>query len=465
MRLPSRFRSSNTFRIARSAYKFYVILYNERWTMSSNEAENRPGFDGGRHRAIAAANQVVPSFFGNQPTDGCPWAFLSRENSLSDDVELIATAAFGLEAVLARELTTLGYDRLTVRDGRVQFRAELAAICRTNLWLRTADRVLLKIGSFEARDFGELFDQTAALDWARWIPKEGQFPVRGKSVRSQLYSVPNCQAIVKKAIVEKLKQRHAAEWFSERGPLFAVEVSILKDQVTLSIDTSGPGLHKRGYRTLVGEAPLKETLAAALVQLSFWQAERPFLDPFCGSGTIPIEAALLGRNIAPGVGRSFAAEDWPAIAKTLWHDARQEARDRIARAAKLSIVGSDIDDASLSLARKHAQNAQVEADVRFERRAFSDVKPKGEHGCLIANPPYGERSGDLDTAEDLARQFADLFPRFDTWSIYALSALPNFERLCRRTADRRRKLYNGRIPCTYYQFHGPRPLGIPQTSE
>ena len=378
-------------------------------------------------------------------------------------MELIATAAFGLEAVVARELQTLGYERQTVADGRVVFAADLAAICRANLWLRTGERVLLKLGEFEARDFGALFDQTAALDWGRWIPVEGQFPVRGKSVRSQLHSVRDCQAIVKKAIVEKLKQKNPTTWFAEQGPLFAVEVSILKDRVTLSIDTTGPGLHKRGYRTFIGPSPLKETLAAALVELSYWNASRPLADPFCGTGTIPIEAALLGRNRAPGAGRSFASEGWPAIPKRLWHEARQEARDLAVRGAggSLSIVGSDLDEASLSHARQHAQNAGVAADIRFERRDFLKIVPEADYGCLICNPPYGERSGDLEEAEELARQSGDVFRRFDTWSVYVLTALSNFEQLCRRKADRRRKLYNGRIACTYFQFHGPRPPGVP----
>jgi putative N6-adenine-specific DNA methylase len=386
--------------------------------------------------------------------------------SSNNEVQLIATAGFGLEAVVARELKDLGYERQTVADGRITFWAGLEAVCRTNLWLRSADRVLLKVGSFEARDFGALFDQTAALDWARWIPIDGQFPVRGKSVRSQLHSVPDCQAIVKKAIVEKLKQTHRTAWFAERGALFGVEVSLLKDCVTLCIDTTGPGLHKRGYRTLVGEAPIKETLAAALVQLSYWNRGRPFLDPFCGTGTIPIEAALLGRNIAPGISRAFAAEDWPAIPRRLWNEARAAARDAIRQGEELSILGSDIDETSLSMARRHARNAGVEGDVRFVCRAFNEVSPTDPYGCLICNPPYGERSGDVADAEELVRQAADVFPRFDTWSIYALSALTNFERLCRRQADRRRKLYNGRIECTYYQFHGPRPsTAVPEKAD
>lgn len=399
-------------------YLFYAFLYNARWTMSSN-----------------------------------------------NEVELTATAGFGLEAVVARELKGLGYDRQSVADGRVTFPAPLDAVCRTNLWLRSADRVLLKLGSFEARDFGTLFERTAELDWARWIPGDGQFPVQGKSVRSQLHSVRDCQAIVKKAIVERLKQTHRTAWFAERGPLFAVEVAVLKDHVTLSIDTTGPGLHKRGYRTLVGPAPIKETLAAALVQLSYWNRSRPFADPFCGTGTIPIEAALLARNLAPGIGRTFASEEWPAISRRPWHEARTEARDAALSGGPLEIVAGDIDETSLSMARRHARNAGVEADIRFERRSFLEAAPPGAYGCLICNPPYGERSGDIAGAEELARQAATVFKRFDTWSLYVLSALPNFERLCQRQADRRRKLYNGRIACTYYQFHGPRPPASPSPVE
>jgi putative N6-adenine-specific DNA methylase len=381
-----------------------------------------------------------------------PWTL-----DLNADIELIATTSFGLEAVVSRELKALGYEDQAVADGKVTFRAGPEAICRANLWLRSADRVVIKMGEFEATDFGALFDQCAALDWARWIPEDGQFPVSGKSVRSQLHSVRDCQALVKKAIVEKLKQTHHVSWFAEKGPLFSVQVSLLKDVATLTLDTTGPGLHKRGYRTLTGPAPLKETLAAALIQLSYWTAERPLLDPFCGTGTIPIEAALWARNRAPGLARQFAADDWPTLDRRLWHEARQEANDRTIRDGRLAIVGSDIDEPSLAMSRKHARQAGVEADIRFERRDFVDAVPQGDFGCLIANPPYGERSGDVDAAEDLVRAAATVFKRFDTWSIYILSALANYEQLCGRHADRRRKLYNGRIACTYYQFHGPRP--------
>jgi putative N6-adenine-specific DNA methylase len=384
---------------------------------------------------------------------------------LKNDLELIAATSFGLEAVVSRELKALGYEDQAVADGRVTFRAGPEAICRANLWLRSAERVVIKIGEFEATDFGTLFDRCADLDWARWIPENGQFPVSGKSVRSQLHSVPDCQAIVKKAIVEKLKQTHRVSWFAEKGPLFAVQVSLLKDVATLTLDTTGPGLHKRGYRTLSGPSPLKETLAAALVQLSFWTAGRPLLDPFCGTGTIPIEAALWARNRAPGLSRQFAAADWPTLDRRLWHEAREEAQDRVVRGGPLTIAGSDIDEASLAMARQHAHRAGVDADVRFARGDFVDATPQGDYGCLITNPPYGERSGDVEAAEELARAAGRVFSRFDTWSFYVLTALANFEQLCRRHADRRRKLYNGRIACTYYQFHGPRPLRPPVATE
>jgi len=373
------------------------------------------------------------------------------------EIELIATASFGLEAVVARELKQLGYDRQAVEDGRVTFVADPAAICRANLWLRSADRVLVKLGSFEARDFGELFDRTITLPWSDWLPRDAAFPVRGKSVRSQLHSVPDCQAIVKKAIVENLKKAHRVAWFEENGPSFSVEVSLLKDRATLTLDTTGPGLHKRGYRTSIGPAPLKETLAAALVQLSFWNAERPFLDPFCGSGTIPIEACLWARNIAPGLKRNFAAERWPRVPKTLWDEARREAADLVRVPLAVPLTASDIDERALGMARLHAKNAGVESEIEFSRLAFRDCAPRRKYGCLVTNPPYGERSGDVAQAEELAREMGGLFRRLDTWSFYVLTALSNFETLCDRRPDRRRKLYNGRIECTYYQFYGPRP--------
>ncbi|RJX17910.1 MAG: class I SAM-dependent RNA methyltransferase [Desulforudis sp.] len=372
-------------------------------------------------------------------------------------IELIATAPFGLEAVVAREVKQLGYEEVTVENGKVTFKADLPAICRSNLWLRTADRVLVKMGSFKALTFDELFEQTKTLPWDEWIPAEAEFPVQGKSVKSGLFSVPDCQAIVKKAVVEKLKQRYRREWFSETGPRYTIEVALFKDEATLTIDTSGAGLHKRGYRKLGSTAPLKETLAASLVLLSYWRPDRPFIDPLCGSGTIPIEAALIGLNIAPGLGREFAAEQWPVVPASLWKEARVDARRLIAQDRKLNIAGSDIDGDVLSLARDHAEQAGVDVQVTFYRRPLSDLGSRFKHGCIICNPPYGERLGEVRAVEKLYREMGEVFRRMDTWSFYVLTSNRNFEGLFGRRADKKRKLYNGRIECHYYQFYGPRP--------
>ncbi len=374
----------------------------------------------------------------------------------------IATTAFGLEAVVARELEGLGYGEQRVEDGRVCFATDLAGICRANLWLRAADRVLIEVGRFEADDFGALFDRTHDLDWSQWLDVGAAFPVRGKAVRSTLMSVRDIQAIAKKAIVEKLKQRRGGDWLAEDGPTYAVEVGILKNQVTIALDTTGGGLHRRGYRTEGGTAPLRETLAAALVLLSYWNEQRPFVDPFCGSGTITIEAAMLGRNIAPGLGRSFAAESWQQIGKAEWKRARQEASDRRSAAPRYKLRGSDIDERALARARHHAERAGVAGDVHFQHADVADLQSKRSYGCLITNPPYGERLGDRATAEGIYRTLAQALEPLDTWSAYVLSAHKRFETVFGRRAPRRRKLYNGRIECTYYQYPGPRPPGLRQ---
>lgn len=372
-------------------------------------------------------------------------------------VELIATAAFGVEAVVARELNALGLQDYQVENGRVICRGELDAIPLTNLWLRSADRVLLKMGSFRALTFDELFEQTKALPWADWLPENATFPVTGKSVKSQLHSVPDCQAIVKKAVVESLRKQYHTEWFPETGPVYRIEVSLLKDEATLTVDTSGAGLHRRGYRPLVGTAPLRETLAAAMVQLSYWRADRVLLDPFCGSGTIPIEAALIGANIAPGLQRQFAAEEWPAVPKKLWETARTAARDSIKHTPELRIYGSDIDGEALQLARYHAELAGVDKHIHFQKLPVADVRSRFKYGCIICNPPYGERIGDRASAEAVYRDMRHAFASFDTWSIYVLTSHPQFERCFGRQADRKRKLYNGRIEVNYYQYLGPKP--------
>jgi putative N6-adenine-specific DNA methylase len=375
-------------------------------------------------------------------------------------LHLIATSAFGIEAVVARELKWLGYTDQQVENGRVTFAGDEEAICRANLWLRSADRVLVKMGEFKALTFDELFEGTKALPWDEWLPEDAQFPVDGKSVDSKLSSVPDCQAIVKKAIVEKMKQKYKRQWFDDNGPLYRIEVSLLKDIATLTIDTSGHGLHKRGYRDLVSGAPLKETLAAAMLMISRWKPDRALIDPFCGSGTIPIEAAMIAANMAPGLARSFSAEGWSQTPGGLWSRAREEARDSISRGNEVRIHGSDIDDSVISLARHHAEKAGVLKDIHLQRMPFADISSRYKYGFIICNPPYGERLGEMPGVERLYREMGEVFKRFDTWSFYVITSHPRFEALVGRRADKKRKLYNGRILCNYYQFYGPPPKRI-----
>ena len=376
---------------------------------------------------------------------------------MSDQLTMIATAAFGLEAVVARELKQLGISETKTEDGRVRFSGTHGDLCRANLWLRCAERILVVVGEFDATDFGQLFDQTNQLPWEAWIPQDGEFPVRGKSVRSQLHSVPDCQKIVKKAIVERLKQSYAINWFEENGSLYPIDVHLLNDRCTITLDTSGPGLHKRGYRALTGQAPLKETLAAALVQLSYWNENRLLIDPCCGTGTILIEAALIGRNMAPGLNRTFAAEQWRQVAKNSWTTAREEARDNIKPSLGERLSGFDIDFRPLKLAREAARQAGVEPDIHFQERPLSEFGTSRKYGVIITNPPYGERVGTQEQAEQLYLQMAEKFRPLDTWSTYLLTSHPRFEKLYGRRAGRRRKLFNARIACTYYQYPGPRP--------
>jgi putative N6-adenine-specific DNA methylase len=372
-------------------------------------------------------------------------------------VELIATTAFGLEAIVAHELKQLGYQELQVENARVTFLADITAIPRCNLWLRSADRLLLKMGEFEAKSFEELFEKTKALNWNDWIPAQAKFPVEGKSIKSKLFSVRDCQAIVKKAIVEKMKEKHKSKWFEETGPRYRVEVALLSDKATITIDTSGAGLHKRGYRKLSGEAPLKETLAAALITISRWKPDRALLDPFCGSGTIPIEAALIGRNIAPGLGRDFVAESWPQIPGHLWQKSREEARDLIRHDQPLGIRGTDIDAKAIKLAHYHAQEAGLQKLISFQQQDARKLNSRYKYGYLISNPPYGERLAEKEEVENLYRSMIPVFQNLNTWSFYILTSHPALEKLIKRKSDKKRKLYNGRIQCTYYQFFGPRP--------
>ncbi|MCS7460200.1 class I SAM-dependent RNA methyltransferase [Paenibacillus doosanensis] len=368
------------------------------------------------------------------------------------EIHLIATAPMGLEAVVAREVRDLGYDRVTVENGRVHFIADELAIARANLWLRTADRVLVVMGQFEARTFDELFEGTKALPWPDWIPEHAEFPVEGRSHKSQLSSVPACQGIVKKAIVESMKQRYHTEWFGETGPRYVIEIALLNDVATLTLDTTGAGLHKRGYRKLVTEAPLKETMAAALVLLSRWQPERPLYDPFCGSGTIPIEAAMIGWNLAPGLRRSFAAEAWPVVPEDLWSEAREEAYDLVRDDIPLEIAGSDIDSAAIDVALAAAKAAGLAKELSLKVLPVAKAQPRGDYGCVITNPPYGERLGDRGEVEKVIRQLGGMASQLPTWSFFILNPNKQIEHYMGRTASKKRKLFNGRIECHLYQY-------------
>ena len=371
-------------------------------------------------------------------------------------LNLIATTAFGLEAVVRRELAALGYDGEIIAPGWIRFGGDELAVCRANLWLRAADRVLVQIDTFAADDFEALFENTKLAAWHEWIPADGTFPVIGRSIKSQLSSVPACQRAVKKAVVESLLAAHLTDTLPETGPQYKIEVAILKNQVSLTIDTTGQSLHKRGYRTSAAAAPLKETLAAAMVMLSFWNSDRPLIDPFCGSGTIPIEAALIGRNIAPGSGRTFAAEDWPAVAADRWRQARDEALELALPEFSERLVGTDTDERVLSAARRNAEQAGVSDQVHFQQKSFSELSSQRNHGCVITNPPYGKRIGEQRELESLYHSIPEVLRKLPTWSHFILTAYPDFEGVIERQADRRRKLYNGRIECTYYQFHGPK---------
>lgn len=374
-----------------------------------------------------------------------------------EQIELIATSAFGLEAIVEREVQKLGFPDTRIEDGRVRFKGDINAICKANLWLRCAERVLVVIGEFHCPDFEQLFERTKEMPWENWLSADAKFPVYAKSVKSMLTATPIVQKAIKKAIVERLKTKHQRIWFEETGAEYPIEVSLLNDRATLTIDTSGEGLHKRGYRQETTEAPLKETLAAALVQLSYWNRDRILVDPCCGSGTIPIEAALIARNMPPGGDRSFAAELWPQVPMKVWTEARKEARDLRQKPLEQAILASDMDPQVIRLARKHASDAGVGMDIHFERKLLSEFSEYREYGCMIVNPPYGERMGDRDSVDQMCVDMGEIMRLHPTWSFYFLTAHPVFERLAGRPADRRRKLYNGRIECTYYQYQGPRP--------
>ena len=373
--------------------------------------------------------------------------------------ELIAPCHFGLESVLKREIQDLGYEITLVEDGKVTFLADVAGICRANIFLRTAERVLLKVGKFKAVTFDELFEQTKALPWEQFIPENGKFWVtKASSIKSQLFSPSDIQSIVKKAMVERLKGQYHVSWFAENGEEYPVRVTILKDEVTLGIDTSGISLHKRGYRQLTSKAPITETLAAALIMLTPWKKDRILVDPFCGSGTFPIEAAMMAANIAPGMNRSFTAEGWTnLIARSAWYQAVDEANDLIDDTVEVDIQGYDIDGAVVKAARENAREAGVDHMIHFQQRPVSALSHPKKYGFIITNPPYGERLEEKESLPALYREIGEAMKRLDTWSTYMITSYEEAQRDIGRKADKNRKIYNGMLKTYFYQFLGPKP--------
>jgi len=370
-------------------------------------------------------------------------------------LELIATATFGLEAVVKREIQDLGYEIVKTEDGKVTFLGDERAIARCNLWLRCADRVLLKMGEFKALEFEELFQMTRGIAWEELIPIDGKFTVNGTSVKSGLHSVPACQSIVKKAIVERLREFYCIDRFEETGAEYTVKVTMLKDVATITVDTSGAGLHKRGYRVADVEAPIKETLAAAMVQLSFWNPDRLLIDPCCGSGTIPIEAAMVGRRIAPGLNRKFASEGWELVPAEIWKEERKQAFEAIDYDRELRIFGSDISRKSVEAAMENAAEAGVDDAITLSTMDMNRLEAEEKSGIIITNPPYGERIGDARQIEAIYSKYRTFFEQNPTWSLFMITTDKTVEdRVFGHPADRRRKLYNGRLEVCYYQFHG-----------
>lgn len=373
--------------------------------------------------------------------------------------ELIATSTFGLEAIVKKEVEDLGYEITSVADGKVTFTGDIEAIVLSNLWLRSADRVLIKLGEFETKSFESLFDQTTALPWEVWITPDAKFTVNGKSVKSALFSISDCQAIVKKAIVKRLQQHYDIEWFEESGPSYTVQVSLLKDIATLTIDTTGQdALHKRGYRQSTVEAPIKETLAAALLQISYWKKGRILYDPCCGSGTFAIEAAMIAKNIAPGLKRNFACSNWPQIPLSLWQDLHQEALDVMDQKGSPIIYASDIDRNAILSAKNNAESAGVAEYIQFFTKPLHKTSlPHGDFGVLICNPPYGERISDATKTHTLHQDLRKLMDTNPTWSLYTVTSVEDFEKDYGKKANKKRKLFNGNLQVNFYQYFGPRP--------
>ena len=374
-------------------------------------------------------------------------------------MEWIAPCHFGLESVLKREIQDLGYEIAQVEDGRVTFYGEADAACRANVFLRTAERVLLKAGSFKAVTFDELFEKTKAIPWENYIPKNGKFWVaKASSVKSKLFSPSDIQSIMKKAMVDRLRSRYHVQWFQEDGASYPLRVFLMKDIVTIGIDTSGDSLHKRGYRPSAGKAPISETLAAALIMLTPWRKERILVDPFCGSGTFPIEAAMIAANIAPGMNREFTAEQWTNIIdRKAWYECVKEAQDMVNDDITVDIQGYDIDGDVVKAARENAKRAGVDHLIHFQQRAVKDLRHPKPYGFIITNPPYGERLEEKENLTQLYREIGESYERLDKWSMYLITSYEKAENDIGRKADKNRKIYNGMLKTYYYQFLGPRP--------
>lgn len=374
-------------------------------------------------------------------------------------VELIAPCHFGLEAVLKKEIIDLGYEIIKVEDGRITFAGEEEAIARANMFIRTAERIMLKCGSFKATTFDELFEGTKDIPWERYLTRDAKFWVsKATSNKSALFSPSDIQSIVKKAMVERLKQTYHVSWFSEDGDDYPVRVFILKDIVTIALDTSGVSLHKRGYRKLVGKAPISETLAAALIMLTPWNRDRILVDPFCGSGTFPIEAAMIGANIAPGINRDFLAEKWVKLGnKRMWYSAVDEANDVILHDVKMNIQGYDLDGDMVKCAMENAKLAEVDKYIHFQQRDVKDLRNPKKYGFVITNPPYGERLEEKAALPELYKTIGASFEMLSDWSMFLITSYEDAEKYIGRSADKNRKIYNGMIKSYFYQFMGPKP--------
>lgn len=373
--------------------------------------------------------------------------------------EFIAPCHFGLESVLKKEIMDLGYEIRQVEDGRVIFAGDETAFSRANIFLRTTERVLLKVGKFKAETFDELFERTKALPWENYIPKDGKFWVaKATSIKSKVFSPSDIQSIMKKAIVERLKQVYKIEWFPEDGNHYPIRVTFMKDEVTIGIDTSGESLHRRGYRKLTSKAPITETLAAALIMLTPWNKDRILIDPFCGSGTIPIEAAMIGANIAPGMNRSFLAENWTdLIPKKTWYRAIEEANDVRLDPTDMTIQGFDIDGDIVKAARQNAALAEVDKYIHFQQKPVSELSHSKKYGFIITNPPYGERLEDKEAMPALYREIGKSFAKLDSWSYYIITSYEDATKYIGRKEDKNRKIYNGMMKTYFYQFMGPKP--------